>query len=173
LPKENHLVSIHKILCIKDNADVSQRCCAHLRLGVAAHLLFCCLQNIYHRLLTVSCDAHPLLIHFFTPSFIPTFPTDVITSQSVHVVTPIQGVYLVETPTTQMMITRLETFTLLAKIFLLTIMTFQLVVEEISSAVEWVVDENVGIPVGRWLRYHLVPTSFWGRREMLETERAE
>ncbi|CAG8516490.1 5807_t:CDS:2 [Paraglomus occultum] len=87
-------------------------------------------------------------------------PTDVSASQSIRIVTPIQGVYLVSSPTTHMMITKTESSTPATKMMLLTLMSLQMFIEHMAFVLEWMVDRPIGIPLGSWLRNYLGPLSY-------------
>ncbi|CAG8569874.1 10637_t:CDS:2 [Paraglomus brasilianum] len=106
-------------------------------------------------------DLLPVILKDIASNELPShLPTDVTASQSIRIVTPIQGVYLVSSPTTHMMITRAESSTPTTNILLLTYMAFQLVIEHMAFILEWIIDRPVGIPLGSWLRYYIGPLSY-------------
>jgi hypothetical protein len=106
-------------------------------------------------------DLLPVVLKNIASDEIPShLPTDVSASQSIRIVTPIQGVYLVSSPTSHMMITRKESSTAVTKMLLLTYMSFQMFIEHMAFVLEWMIDRPIGIPLGSWLRYYLGPLSY-------------
>jgi hypothetical protein len=106
-------------------------------------------------------DLLPLVLRDIASNKISShLPTDVSASQSIRIVTPIQGVYLVSSPTAHMMITKTESSTPATKMMLLTLMSLQMFIEHMAFVLEWMVDRPIGIPLGSWLRNYLGPLSY-------------